>query len=478
MRISITQSTETDLRIPGWMLWVQCIAFAVLYAVWILPEIVGFRNTALVTGAIFGSYSIYRYRELFLQRYAVPIWLIIGLFSWATFHLFFISANFSLQRIEYFRIWKYAALGAIMATGLGLSLVNSSTQKSKYYWNAVYLGLCAPVIIYLIKYLFSTYGLALGLDVPLSLRIYNGPLPFYVPKTDYVAFCLPAFSVALGLLLRLSRVSVRWHYKEYLNLAIQMAVIAATLFLFIAQNIKNGIAYAAMLFIVFGVLLFLGKDSVFSWKKLMAVLLIFSVLIVAVVVNVQKNNSWTTLLADTKIAVQLDKYPHWKDANKYGYPQNEYGTIVSITNYERAAWAYVGLKLSLENPLGYGLIEDSFAKMAKARWPDVGSNLSHSHSGWLDVILAIGYPGFLLIILAMLLTIKNAFSIKPPWATLAFWPLLASLLLWCTTEVSATVTFAALIFWICLGGGLCLRAGNGTLIQSRILDLKKKLNER
>jgi hypothetical protein len=239
-------------------------------------------------------------------------------------------------------------------------------------------------------------------------------------------------------------------------LAVQISIIAATLFLFVAQNIKNGIAYAAMLFIIFVIFLFFGKDSKFSLKKLAAALIIFSVVAVAITINVQKNNTWMTLLADTKIAVQLDNYPHWKDASKYGYPLNEHGTIVSITNYERAAWAYVGVKLSLDNPLGYGLIEDSFAKMAKARWPDVGANLSHSHSGWLDVVLAIGYPGFFLLFLALLFALKNAILVKKPWSNLAFWPLLANLLLWCTTEVSATVTFAALIFWICLCASLSI----------------------
>lgn len=450
------QSNKTDSRIPAWVGWTQCTAFVVLYAVWILPEIVGFRNTALVVGAVFGTYSIYKYRDFFLKKSALPIWLVFALFVWATFHLLYLSPNFPLQYVEYYRIWKYAALGAIMAAGLGLTLANAEPQVSMQYWRVIYFGLCLPVLIYLIKYVFSKYGFTLGISVPASLRIYDGSQPFYVPKTDYVAFCLPAFSVALGLLLKLSRVSVRWYRKEYLNLGIQIAVISATLFLFVAQNIKNGIAYAAMLFIVFGFLLFFCKESKFSWKKLIAVLVIFSVLIVAIAINIQKNNSWMTILADTKIAVQLDQYPHWKDANKYGYPQNEYGTEVSITNYERAAWAYVGIKLSLETPLGYGLIEDSFAKMAKARWPDVGSNLSHSHSGWLDVILAIGYPGFLLIILSMFLALKNARLIKYPWDILAFWPLFANLLLWCTTEVSATVTFAALIFFLSLSATLGL----------------------
>ena len=209
-----------------------------------------------------------------------------------------------------------------------------------------------------------------------------------------------------------------------------------------------------MLFIVFGATFFFGRGSRLSWKKMLAASVIFSVLIAAIAFNIQKNDSWRTLLADSIVAVQLEKYPHWRSAAKYGYPLNEYGTTVSITNYERAAWATVGIKLSLNNPMGYGLVEDSFAKMAKARWPDVGANLSHSHSGWLDVILGIGYPGFLLIFGALLLTLRSAKSAVQPWSILIFWPLLANLLLWCTTEVSATVTFAALIFWICLGAGL------------------------
>jgi len=456
MTAAITQFIKADSRMPGWMIWVQCVAFVVLYAVWILPEIVGFRNTALVVGAVFGLYAIYQYRELFLAKSALPIWLIIALFAWTTFHLFFLSPNFPLQYIEYYRIWKYAAIGAVMATGLGLSLIHSKAHESKRYWYVIYFGLCTPIIIYLIKYLLSTYGAELGLYIPLSLRIYDSSQPFYVPKTDYVAFSLPAFSLALGLLLNLSKISTQWNYKEYVSLAVQISVIAATLFLFVAQNIKNGIAYAAMLFIIFVILLFFCKDSKFSWKKLVAILIIFSVMTIAIAINVKKNNTWMTILADAKIAVQLEKYPHWKDSTKYGYPLNEYGTVVSITNYERAAWAYVGVKLSLDNPLGYGLIEDSFAKMAKARWPDVGNNLSHSHSGWLDVVLAIGYPGFFLIIFALFLALKNAILIKKPWTNLAFWPLLANLLLWCTTEVSATVTFAALIFWICLGASLAM----------------------
>ena len=458
MTTTIAQSLKSDSRIPGWVTWIQCIAFVVLYTVWILPEIVGYRNTALVLGAILGAYSIYQYKELLLKKSALPIWLIIALFAWATIHLFFLSPNFSLQYIEYYRIWKYAAIASVMALGLGLSLVNAGAHQSKRYWYVIYFGLCTPVMTYLLKYLLSTYGAGLGIHVPLSLRIYDSPQPFYVPKTDYVAFCLPAFSVALGLLIRLFGLKGSWGLRNFLVLTVQIFIIGATLFLFAIQNIKNGMAYAAMLFIIFGIVFFYKHFRSLSWKKIAGIILAFLILISAIVFNVKKNDSWRTLIADTRIGIQLEKYPHWKDTIKYGYPQNEYGTTVSITNYERAAWATVGIKLSLDDPIGYGLIEDSFAKMAKERWPDVGKTLSHSHSGWLDVILAIGYPGFLLIFTALLIVLKHARLIIQPWTILAFWPLLANLLLWCTTEVSATVTFATLIFWICLGAGLSLKS--------------------
>ena len=39
---------------------------------------------------------------------------------------------------------------------------------------------------------------------------------------------------------------------------------------------------------------------------------------------------------------------------------------------------------------------------------------------------------------------------------ITLWPLLANFFVWCTTEVSATATFATLIFWVCFGADLLL----------------------
>jgi len=179
-----------------------------------------------------------------------------------------------------------------------------------------------------------------------------------------------------------------------------------------------------------------------------------------------KNHSWNTLYADAKIAIQLEKYQHWKYASEEDYPVNEFGSEVSPTNYDRVAWFMVGSNLSLQTPLGYGLIEDSFKYMVKRNWPEASPNLSHSHSGWLDIALGIGWPGLALILGALFYFLAHSADAPSRWRRVIFWLTLSILFLWCTTEVSATVTFAALVFWICFCAGLLLGGKSGKLIMS------------
>jgi hypothetical protein len=165
---------------------------------------------------------------------------------------------------------------------------------------------------------------------------------------------------------------------------------------------------------------------------------------------------WRTLWADAKVGFQLDKYPQWRDGSgDKEYPNNEFGERVSPTVYERVAWLKAGFQLSSDTPLGYGLVEDSFNAMAQAKWPDV-TELSHSHSGWLDLLLGVGVPGFLCVMTSMILAIWHNRSMRHPRQTFVFWSLASNFLLWFTTEVSATITFCLLIFWVALACGLTI----------------------
>lgn len=465
--MNLTALDKSKPVIPAWLIWIQCLAFVVLYAFWILPEIVGVRNTALVVGALAGLYPIYKYRAVLWTKRAIPIWLIVGIFVWATFHLFFLSQDFALQYLEYKRIWKYAAIGAVFAFGLGLSLVGATQHYRRNpsdprgaYWLIIYLGLCAPVLIYLLKYVLTTYVIGWGAQVPPFLQIPASLEAYYVPKSDYVAFCLPPLAITLGQIKFLVDSKPRWEGRQYAMVFAYLALIAATLFLFYVQNIKNGMVYAAICIVLFIAIMALETRTGNCWKKLVILLTVAGCLTYALYPHIQKNDTWRTLIADARIAFQLDKYQHWRYAGEKGYPSNEFGEVVSITNYERAAWFKAGLKLAASTPMGYGLVEDSFKRMAETHWPDVSPNLSHSHSGWLDLILAIGFPGFLLFLVALTLNLNHAKSIAQPWCAIVIWGLFSLSLLWITTEVSATVTFASLVFWLSWSAGLTIHRGH------------------
>ncbi len=448
--------------IPAWLIWIQCIAFVVLYAVWILPEIVGFRNTALVIGALAGLYPIYQYRTALCTKRAIPIWLIVALFAWATFHLLFLSHDYTAQLLEYKRIWKYAAIGAIFAFGLGLSLISTSNAASingdqvrvTPYWGMIFFGLSTPVLIYLLKYVVTTYGPVLGIQAPAYLQIYHRSQDYYIPKTDYVAFCLPLLAVALSRVQKILTSYSSLMKQEYLTLALYLAAIVATLFLFYSQNTKNGIVYATLCIVIFVLQLLNGGRRGKVWQKLLLVFVCMGWLMAAIYLHAQKNDSWRLFMADAKIALQTTQYQQWKYSGAQGYPNNEFGQMVSPTNYDRMAWSIIGLQLAIQNPFGYGLVEDSFKKMSNDRWPESSPNLSHSHSGWLDLILAVGFPGFICIISALLMCLVLTNGCFQPWKDLVGWVLVSNAMLWITTEVAATVTLPALIFWICLSAGL------------------------
>jgi hypothetical protein len=446
--------------IPQWIVWVQCLCFTVLYAIWALPETILIRHICLITGALLSLWTIYQYRHSFFHWRAIPVWLVVALFAWATFHLFFLANDFAAQYEEYTSIWKRAAIGAIFALGFGIALSSYSWKqdfKGKALWTLIYIGLLAPTLIYIVKYVLANYGIQKGWAVPDYWKLYYGSLPFYIPKTAYVCFCLPTLGIALGQLARNihQQQSFKWANLAYL------ATIPAVLFVFHGENIKNGVVYSAALLVLFcGVLLFHNFRRHWAIKLVvLGVVLVIGAIFVAN--NIQTNDSWRTFSADAKIARDTQTYQQWKYNGEKGYPNNELGTMVSVTNYERMAWAKEGIKLAIQNPLGYGLIERSFGHLAKINWPD--SKLHQSHSGWIDLTLGLGIPGIALILTSLLILLyqlgrlgKDISTSRDPYVTIVWWALFSVLIMWCTTEISQKVYFDALILWLTLGAGVGL----------------------
>jgi hypothetical protein len=452
----LIQHSIKPIALPSWILWLQCISFVILFGIWAIPETILIRHVCLIIGSLLGVYVIVRNHHFFLRKQAIPIGILFLLFIWALFQLLFFETNTRLQYEEFTGIWKRTILGFIFAVGFGLALVayeRGSDQDQRQYRifrGLIYFGLMLPTLIYLLKYFLTFEVPKFGFVIPDYLKLHYESLPFYMPKTVYVAFCLPSFAISLG------QIADQIHKQQWNRqlMILNAASCVAVLFVFYAENIKNGVAYAIILTIIFFVRLFYKYRTRIQVRDLLLIFAIVVSLGFFALSHQKKTQSWSTLFADMRVAVQVDQYEQWKFNGGRGYPNNDLGKMVSVTNYERTAWGVAGARLLFNNPLGYGLIERSFGHLAKERWPD--SRLHQSHSGWLDLALGLGLPGIGLIMCALTFILLRCLKSPDPIANFGFWLLLSLALLWCTTEVSQKVYFDWLIFAIAWVGALTM----------------------
>jgi hypothetical protein len=176
-----------------------------------LPKTIFLRNTCLGIGAALSLFVIYYYRKAFLNKVALPIYLLIALFGWLIFHLVFLSNDYPAQYRELTSVWKNCVIAIIFGLGFGISLsslmghffTGSNPQKknskiSKVVWSLIWLGLLAPELIFIVKWILTNKGPTWGIAVPDAWKLWPGSAPYYVGKIDYVCFCLPVFAIALG----------------------------------------------------------------------------------------------------------------------------------------------------------------------------------------------------------------------------------------------------------------------------------------
>ena len=452
--LSRFQFTKTDFLVCA-----QAILFAILFAVWVLPHTIFIRNFCLELGAVIGLYQIYTYRNFLTNKNAIPIYLIVALFVWASIHLLFLSNDFALQLVEYQSIWKRSLIGAIFALGFGLGIPNTSPKARQCAWAIFYLGLVLPTLIYILKFSLLYYEKQSGIHVGSYWHI-------YIAKTAYMGFCIPALAVALGQIY--SQIN-REKWLTWANL-IYLGTIPAVLFVFYAENIKNGVVYSFLF-----ILIFIGLITLKYFKKAtikISILLAIIVLGSGVFIqrHIEQNHSWQTLFADAKVALHTEHYDAWRVCGSV-HPKNELGEVVSDTNYSRIAWGVNAVKLIPQFPLGYGLVERSFGYIGKQIWPD--SCLSQSHSGWLDLTLGIGLPGILLLLGSLFISLKDLLRLQlsqgdylSQWRVMSACSLVCFGLIWCTTEISQKIFFDELVFFIALAGGLFVTMKQGASPQN------------
>lgn len=394
--------------------WIIVILSSVLLGIWAAKETIALRNTLLVSGTILSSFYIaseFKHSNLKEQCdfwRLLPFVFLALAFVWVVSHYLLFAIDPAQQLKELQSTWLRAFMASIVGLGTGLALRN---HPNRLY--LLWLGIFVAFIV-----LFYQY-------IPRALAQQK----LLVPNYDHYLFHLKINTVLMGTILlagidgalfdHLRSIQFQWRSfrLSYLIYWLVGTVMALWSFVYIVDA-RNGIGLSTILYSFWFVCAFFifirGQIQGFNLRGWLIFLFAGAGLLLILYfgfLQTKLNPGWTTFLADTKVAIQIDRYPNWQNLPQLGYPKRDDGQTVTLNTYERVAWATAGSKAILQYPAGAGVLAYPFAIHPK-RPPNMQSAPGKpgiaTHSGWVELGLAFGIPILALIFSALIASFVNA----------------------------------------------------------------------
>lgn len=439
----------TSTRQPNQLIGIALILIgSILLGIWAVKGTIALRNILLGVGTLLSLFYCYQYFKFNQQKISfknfIPIILIGLMFSWVIFHYFFLSRFPEIQFHELKSTWLRALLAFIVGFGVGLAVLRRPDSV-----NALWLG-----ILISFAYLFYQY-------IPLAILTKNinyheyGKF-IYPEKINVVLAGTILMAGILGTLIdRYPSLNFNKKIIMFIFWALgSCSVLYAYVYIF---DVRNGIGLGVIIFSLIALML-LSKIfiSLLSKPDLKAVFEygLFIVILISVVgwfgwQQFKLNPGWSSIIADAKVAVQIDKYTNWQNPRTLGYPQSMLGKAVAGNTYERLSWATAGVIIFIpESPLGVGILNNSFGILLHAKYPNSGSYIASSHSAWVELTLAYGIPALIFTLGALLSILVLSIITLGPFKGLPITLSLAIIFLYTVGEVSSQHSIEILYFLI------------------------------
>ena len=450
---------------------------SVLLGIWATMHTIALRNILLWFGGLLAIFYWIKWlnasnNEPLELRPSLAAWIPLGLialmFLWVVIHFVYFSVDQQRQLEELISTWIRAFLATLIGSASGLALIRSRASTT-----LLWLGLIFSFVVLIFQYIPKAIqrNSIFGVDF-FSNYIYwakfNGVLAGTILIAGLLGLLIDYFLANVAQMevegaVGPKNLKTNFFIPVYASLGIFLATYS---FVFIFDT-KAGVALVVILigfWVLFGsvslavkILKFRKqKNYINAYKKLAGIFLIFVTLVGFLAFKHVKNNpGWETLFSDIAIAVQIDKYPNWQNPSKYGIPLRKDGTTVASNTYERVSWATVGLKLIAMQPLGNGVFR-SFSEQVKSLVPGFDS-AAYTHSAWVDLGLAFGLPGILLLPVALIVMFgRAAAGLSGCYKATIITFTLATLVLYAVGEY-AFQHGIEILFYVCgLLGGLSL----------------------
>jgi hypothetical protein len=438
--------------------WTLIIFSSILLGIWAVKDTIALRNILLFLGAPLSLVYCYRqYQHLRDQQITIspkaylPLILITLLFFWVLLHYCFVSRCPEYQLSELRSTWLRSFMAAILGVGVGLAIARRPKAL-----NVLWIGIVLSFGCLFYQYIPKAIAVGSIFAPDYYNYIYFGKISGVLMGTILLAGLLGTFLDAAQ-----QDKSIALFVSGVLWLAGTVMALYSYVYIFDARNgigiavIIYGMTLLGLMKLALGNLISQGwsKKTIFSISMCAAITLLIGLFALQ---QMRLNTGWSSMFEDIKTSVQIEKYRNWQDPQAMGYPKNEMGQEVKWNTYERVAWATVGATILVpENPWGVGTLTNSFGRLLKSRFPDA-IGVKSTHSGWLEITLAFGFPGLILLagplLLMMFRSIAGVSNFGAVTGLLSF----GLLLTYALGELSSQHAIEILCFCIAFLGALQL----------------------
>jgi len=421
--LSDGQFTQAS-RLTGYLELFLVLISSLLLAVWAIKHTIALRNILLGLGVVLSIMYCVRFwqtADLRLQcrfgiRYALPLVFILLSLFWVIIHYFLFSQFPAQQWDDLDSTWLRVFFAVVVGFGTGMALRKYPLAIS-CLWISILGSFSVVFFQYIPKaiaknsffapdvfgYIFHVKINAVLIGSLCMAGVGGTLLDYLLYQRARLMYTIPSFW--------LKRFDI-----SHITLALLTVIMLFYSYVFIFDS-KNGLVSSAFLlsgWILIGLinLCLLRKKKNVSmshlWHSLL--LMMFLVIIAGFFIkqHIQVNHNWQYLIEDIKVAIQIDKYPHWKNIKQMGYPNNVLNQPVAENTYERVSWATAGAREILANPLGAGVLAGPYTALTNPKeylaMKKNQSGMISTHSAWVELGLAYGLP-FLGLIFASMLTV-------------------------------------------------------------------------
>lgn len=399
-------------------------------------DAIALRNIGLAVGAALSLVAVFT----FLRLNAFNGFLNLGnlaLFSlllWVLCRFIFISSEPNRELNEIQSLWLRSFLAGILGTVLGLMSRQSNALRL-----AILLTLMlSPLIIYYLGF-FNSHELA---HTP-----FDG---FYKSKAAVSYFLLFPLLISFASIQYLLTKTINFKKIVWLSIFFWILCIGSalgSLFGFYYSKSLNGLLVGAIFILMLALVLISGYGEL-KLSRRMALLLSISLIALSsgsLFLYSKDDSKLKNIIQDAYLGTQIDRYSNWQNpVDKPWVPAAQDGHQVNQSTYYRVANFLNGARLIEEHPLGVGFTYLPYGYLMKARYPD--SQVTHSHSGWVDFTLGQGIPGVLLAWLAIISTLiiglralrsqAGKDSVSKLWGGATVWVMGGIFIAWIVNEVS------------------------------------------